>query len=67
MKLNREHSCAVIFYDFPRGLNQQQCADQLPSTNGDEAPSRAIVFCCFSEFSPGRISLQDEFCEGRLT
>ena len=65
MELNREHFRAMIFYDFRRGLNQQQCADQLASTFGDEAPSRATVFRWFSEFKRGRTSLQDEIREGR--
>ena len=65
MELNREHFRAMIFYDFRRGLTQQQCADQLALTFGDEAPSRATVFRWFSEFNRGRSALQDEFREGR--
>ncbi|KAK4887154.1 hypothetical protein RN001_003425 [Aquatica leii] len=55
----------MIFYDFRRGLNQQQCADQVASTFGDEAPYRAIMFCWFSEFHRKRTLPQDEFREGR--
>ena len=29
MELNREHFHAVIFYNFRRGLTQQQCIDEL--------------------------------------
>lgn len=43
MELTHEHFRAIIFYDFRRGLTQQQCADQLALTFGDEGPSRAIV------------------------
>ena len=31
MKLNREHYRAIIFYNFRRGLTQQQCNDELNS------------------------------------
>ena len=29
MELNREHFRAIIFYNFRRGLTQQQCIDEL--------------------------------------
>ncbi len=44
MELNREHYRAIIFYNFRRGLTQQQYIDELNSTFGDEAPSRASVY-----------------------
>ena len=31
--------CAIIFYNFRRGLTQQQCIDKLNSIFSDEAPS----------------------------
>lgn len=65
MDLNREHFRAMIFYDFRRGLSQQQCADQLTATFGDKAPSKATIYRWFSEFNRGRTSLTDEFKEGR--
>ena len=40
MKLNREHFRAIIFYNFRRGLTQQQNIDSI---SGDEAPSRTNV------------------------
>ena len=63
MELNREYFRAIIFYNFRRGLTQQQCIDELNSMFGDEAPSRASVYRSYSEFNRG--SLQDEFREGR--
>ena len=65
MELNREHFRAMIFYDFRRGLSQQECIDQLNLTFGDEAPSKTTVYRWFSEFNRGRSSLSDEFREGR--
>lgn len=65
MELNREHFRAIIFYNFRRGLTQQQCMDELNSIFGDEAPSRTSVYRWYGEFKCGRSSLQDEFREGR--
>ena len=42
MELNREHFCAIIFYNFRRGLTQQQCIDELNSIFGDEAPQEPV-------------------------
>ena len=65
MELNREHFRAIIFYNFRRGLTQQQCIDELNSIFGDEHPSRASVYRWYGEFNRGRCSLQDEFSEDR--
>ena len=43
MELNREHIRAIIFYNFRRGLNQQQCIDELNTIFGNEAPSRSTI------------------------
>ena len=43
-ELNREHFRAIIFYNFRRGLTQQQCIDELNSIFGNEAPSRTSVY-----------------------
>ena len=53
------------FYNFRRGLTQQQCIDELNLIFGDEAPSRTSIYPWYGEFNRGRSSLQDEFCEGR--
>ena len=65
MELNREHFRAIIFYNFRRGLTQQQCIDKLNSIFGNEVPSRTSVYRWYGEFNRGRSSLQDEFREGR--
>lgn len=65
MELTRENIRAMIYYDFRRGLTQQQCIDQLTSTFGDEAPSKTTVYHWFSEFNRGRSMLTDEVKAGR--
>lgn len=65
MELTRENFRAMIYYDFRRGLSQQQCIDQLTLTFGDEAPSKTTVYHWFSEFNRGRCSLGDEVKDGR--
>ena len=64
MELNREHYRAIIFYNFRRGLTQQQCIDELNSIFSDEAPSRTNVYRWYDEFNRGHSSLQDEFRAG---
>ena len=44
MELTREHSRAIIFYNFRRRLSQLHCIDELNSTSGDEAPSKSTVY-----------------------
>ena len=63
MELNREHFCAIIFYNFRRGLTQKQCIDELNSIFGNEVPSRTSVYRWYGEFNRGGSSLQDEFRE----
>ncbi|XP_031634437.1 histone-lysine N-methyltransferase SETMAR-like [Contarinia nasturtii] len=65
MEITRENFRAIIFYNFGRGLSQQQCVDEIHSTFGDEAPSKATVYRWFNEFNRGRRLLKDEFKEGR--
>ncbi|XP_025158379.1 histone-lysine N-methyltransferase SETMAR-like [Harpegnathos saltator] len=64
MELSCEHFRAIIFYNFRRGLSQQQCIDELNSTFGDEAPSKTTIYRWYTEFNRGRSSLSDEFREG---
>ena len=63
MELNREHFCAIIFYNFRRGLTQLRSIDELNSIFGDEAPSRTSVYRWYGEFNGGRSSLSEEFRE----
>ena len=65
MEYNRENFRAIIFYNFRRGLTQQQCIDELKSVFDDKAPSKTRVYRWYGEFNRGRSSLQDEFREGR--
>ena len=65
MELNREHFCAIIFYNFRRGLAQQQCIDEINSIFGDEASSTTSVYRRYDEFYRGCSSLEDEFRKGR--
>ena len=55
----------LFFYNFRRGLIQQQCIDELNSIFDDEAPSRISVYQWYGEFNRGHSSFQDEFREGR--
>ena len=64
MEFNHGHIRAIIFYNFRRGLTQQQCIDELSSIFCDEAPSRTSVNRWYGEFNRGCSSLQDEFREG---
>ena len=65
MELNRKHFRAIIFYNFWRGLTQQQCIDELNSVFGDKAPWRTSVYRWYGEFNRLCSSLQDEFRESR--
>ena len=65
LELNRKHFRAISFYNFQRGLTQQQCIDELNSIFGDEVPSRTSVYRWYGEFNRGRSSLQGEFREVR--
>ena len=64
MELTREQFRAIIFYNFRRGLTEQQCIE-LKSIFSDEVPSRTSVYRWYGEFNRSRNSLQDEFREGR--
>lgn len=65
MELNRERKRSIIFYNYRRGLSQQECMEKFYSIFSDEAPSRTSVYRWFGEFKRDRSSLQDEFREGR--
>ena len=47
-----------FFYNFRRGLAQQQCIEEFNAIFGDEAPSRYFAF------NRGHRSLQNEFRKG---
>ena len=43
MELSLENFRVMIFYDFRKGLTQQQCYESLHSAFGDNAPSYSMV------------------------
>ena len=65
MELERRDYRAMIYYDFRRGLSQEECLKLLLETFSYAAPSRATVFRWFAEFRRGRESLQDDPHPGR--
>ena len=65
MELTRENFCAIIFYDFKAGLNQEKCIQWLQLAFGDGSPIRATVFRWFKEFSRAYNFLQYEKHTGR--
>ena len=50
MELNRQHFRANFFYNFRRGLIQQQCIDKFNSIFGDETPSRTNVYRLYQKY-----------------
>ena len=44
MELTRERFCAIIYYDFKAGLNQEEWVQRLQLAIGDEYVARATVF-----------------------
>ena len=64
MELNREHFPSIIFYNFWRGLTQQQSIDELNSIFGDKTPKRTSVYRWYGKFNRVRGSLPDKFREG---
>lgn len=65
MELSRKDFRAMIFYDFKSSLSPQECAARLQNAFGREAPWLSTVRQWFVEFDRGRVSLHDEFREGR--
>lgn len=60
MEVSRENFRAIIFYNFRRGLSQQQCLAELVSVFGDEAPHQSTISRWYCEFQRGRTSLSDD-------
>ena len=54
MELNREHYHAIIFYNFRRGLAQQQCINEPNLIFRDETPSKTSVYRWYGEIKRGR-------------
>ncbi|CAH1959313.1 unnamed protein product [Acanthoscelides obtectus] len=60
MELNREHFCAIIYYNFQRQLSQQECLAELLSVFGNGAPHQSTIYRWYGEFKRGRVSLSDD-------
>ncbi|CAH1975670.1 unnamed protein product [Acanthoscelides obtectus] len=60
MALNREHFRAITYYNFQRQLSQQECAAELLTVFGNEAPHQSIISRWYGEFKRGRVSLSDD-------
>lgn len=54
----------MIFYDFRKGLTQQQWLESVRSTFDNKAPSEKTVYNWFAEFRCCA-SVNDEFLEKR--
>ena len=64
MEITREGLRWMIFYDFKKGLTQQQCIESLRATFGNKAPSEKTVYNWFAVFRHGCASVSDECREG---
>ncbi|CAH1987551.1 unnamed protein product [Acanthoscelides obtectus] len=60
MELNREHFCAIIYYNFQRQLSQQECLAELLSVFGNEAPYQSTISRWYGEFKRRRVSLSED-------
>ena len=65
MEIERHDFRAMIYYDFKRGIKQEEYHAQLLQIFEDIAPSRATVFRWPDKFKWGRESLKDEDHPGR--
>ena len=55
----------LSFYNFRRGLTQQQCFDELNSIFGNEAASRTSVYRWYGKFNRACSLFQDKCREDR--
>lgn len=49
MEISRENFRAIIFYDFKRGLTEEECINRLQSAFGDKSPSKTTVDDWYAE------------------
>lgn len=65
MKLNREHFCLMIYYDFWYNLTPPvRCLERLILTFDDKEPSNTTVYRWLHLFKNGRKNLKDVIREG---
>lgn len=65
MEISKENYRAMILFCFKDGLPRQKCAEKLHQYFGEGAPSLSTVQRWYNEFARERVSLKDEFHEGR--
>lgn len=65
MELNREDLRVIIFYNWKRGLEIDQCYDEMAEYLGDNSVSKATISYWFREFRRGRATVKDEPRPGR--
>ena len=65
MNLTRDEIRVMIYYDYKKGLSQQECFESLQKTFGDSCVSRATVYNWYAEFNRGRAHCEDENSTGR--
>jgi transposase len=62
---SKEHLRAIISFSFRRGLSAKDCAKELQTVLGDEAPTLRWVQKWFARFKTGHFVLEDDPREGR--
>src|SRR5690349_6588118 len=65
MAPSRAQFRVLIFYDFKRGLDYNQCHQNLVEAFGGDAPSARTVLNWFHEFARGHETFEDEPRSGR--
>ena len=66
MNLTRvEIRVMICYYDYKKGLSQQECFESLQKTFGDTCVSSAIVYNWYAEFKRQRDHFEDEPRAGR--
>ena len=66
MNLTRvEIRVMIYYYDYKKGLSQQECFESLQKTFGDSCVSRATVYNWYAEFKRQRDHFEDEPSAGR--
>ncbi|KAK4871687.1 hypothetical protein RN001_015811 [Aquatica leii] len=60
MEINRENFRAIIFYNFPRPLSQQECLVELLFVFGTKAPHQSTISRWCGELKHGRMSIIDD-------
>lgn len=62
---SRNEIRAVLRYNFARGLDVDQCLEEMTLALGDDCPHRTTIFRRYREFKRGNFSLEDAERTGR--